>query len=74
MIYKLFIKNKDNEKFKEFIKLVEEDASRPSGVWELVESMSNTGACESYCNDRIMWLGWQLEKNGISVAWEQVEE
>lgn len=74
MIYRLSIKDKDSKKFKEVMDIIENDTNRPSGVLELVMDISNTSSCESYCNDRIMWLGWQLEKNGVSVVWEQVEE
>jgi len=43
--------------------------SRPDGTYELICDIERDGEARSYCNDRIMWLGWKLESNGIRVKW-----
>ncbi len=62
----------DQEDKKE-VEAVEKRASKlksmPDGALELFWELERAGECRSYCNDRIMWLGWQLEKHGIKVRW-----
>ena len=42
---------------------------RPDGTYELICELEREGEARSYCNDRVMWLGWKLESNGIHVKW-----
>lgn len=44
---------------------------KPSGTYELIWEFARTGKAVSYCNDRVLWLGWQMEKNGVAVNWSK---
>lgn len=61
----------EQEKLNAALKEIEKDPERLEGTLELVYEMMSDKECGSYRNNRIMWLGWQLEEKGISVTWEQ---
>lgn len=59
----------DQSKLEKICKKLRNLKSRPDGTYELICDLERTHEAISYCNDRIMWLGWQLEKQGIHIKW-----
>nr|WP_302597945.1 hypothetical protein [uncultured Cellulosilyticum sp.] len=71
-LYKIKLANADKVNKLELEKAVNEIdrlKNKPDGVYELVWHFFQQGEALSYKNDRILWLGWQLEKRGIKVSW-----
>ena len=46
--------------------------SMPSGTRELIWQFQRDKVATSYCRDRLYWLAYQLEKNGIGVGWKEL--
>lgn len=67
----ILLNQEDRDKVESIEKKLDKLKSIPSGAMELFWELEREGECASYCNDRIMWIGWQLEKNGIEVEWEK---
>ena len=72
MLAKIKIVGKvDQSKLEKVCKKLRNLKSRPDGTYELIILLESEHEATSYCNDRVMWLGWQLEKAGIHVKWSQ---
>ena len=72
MISKIEIVGKvDKSKLEKLCEKLRSMKSRPEGVYELTCEIERTGEAVSYCNNRLMWLGWKLEEAGIRVKWSE---
>lgn len=65
----ILLNQEDRDKVESIERKLDKLKSIPSGTIELLWELESEGECVSYCNERIMWVGWQLEKNGIEVEW-----
>ena len=45
--------------------------SKPYGVTELIWQINRESEAISYCNNRLLWLGWKLEEAGFKVKWSE---
>lgn len=70
-IFKITIAKEDAKAAEKLAYKLSNLKNKPDGTYELIWSIPRYGYAESYNNDRIMWLGWQLEKAGIDVTWEK---
>lgn len=71
-LYKIRIAETTNQKdLDKVVNQIDRLKSKPEGVYELVWQFYHKGEAASYKNDRVLWLGWQLEKRGIKVKWLQ---
>ena len=57
------------KKFDKVCEKIRKMKSRPDGVYELVCELEYRNVAKSYCNDRLFWLAYQLERNGIKCEW-----
>lgn len=62
--------NANSTELDKALKEIEKDPNRLEGTLELIYELSDNKECGSYRNNRIMWLGWQLEEKGINVTWK----
>lgn len=69
-LYKIRIAETTNQKdLENVINSIDRLKSKPAGVYELIWQFFHKGEAISYKNERVLWLGWQLEKRGIKVKW-----
>ncbi|WP_410495174.1 hypothetical protein QTL86_03320 [Cellulosilyticum sp. ST5] len=71
-IYALDKNNVDIKKLTQVCDKIRKLKSMPSGVTEIVWQFQRDKVATSYCRDRLYWLAYQLEKNGISVGWKKL--
>ena len=64
--YRLSLANsEEKKKVNEIFEWIESDPNRPEGVKELLNHLVMNSYAESYQNNRLIWLGYKLEKKGI---------
>ena len=68
MIYKIKILGSYDKELIE--KIQQEHKEQVEGIYEIYDNLYVSGASESYCKDRIFYVGYTLAKNNIDFTVE----